>query len=612
MRILCFAALLLQLAACMPERVTSLAAPHEVGANDNRKPAGTGRDGIRTVELEIVEGDWQPDRSLASIHVLAFAEAGHAPTTPGPLIRVAQGTWVNAIVINRTDNAIWLHGMHNRPGQGEPLQVPAHGSAATRFRADTAGTYYYFGTPKQPAPSRREGVDSALHGALIVDAAGQHADDRVFVISAHGEDNEPFFWTINGRSWPDTERLGYSVGEQVNWRWINTSTHGHPMHLHGTYFTVTSSGDNWLDVPIAPEQRELVVTRLMPSGGTMALTWSPQRPGNWLFHCHLLFHVMPENRLADLTQWYDEYADLPHDQHMAGLVLGMHVLPAKTPVAQPAPDATPRRLTLRVGVRDGAPYTLPDMSIRIPRVGYALDDGPVTSPGPALILERGRPVEIDIVNNIAHATAVHWHGIELESYYDGVPHMGGDGKRTTPLIEPGGNFTARFVPPRAGTFIYHTHFNDFVQLTGGLYGALIVVERDAAFDPATDHPFVISLDGGDDSHDAALLNGSRELAPTTWHVGQRHRLRFIDISPASDARVRLTRDDAPVTWRAIAKDGADLPARLATPGEADLEINPGETYDFEIDADEPGELHLEVALPGNSGPRAHALFRIER
>jgi FtsP/CotA-like multicopper oxidase with cupredoxin domain len=610
MRVLLFAVLLLQLAACAPERITNVGAPRNVDANDNRKPAGTMRDRVRTVQLEIVEGDWQPDHSLAPIRVLAFAEAGHAPTTPGPLIRIAQGTWVDASVSNRTDHAIWLHGMHARPGQGEALEVPAHGSIATRFRADTPGSYYYFGTPQEPAPRRREGVDSALHGALIVDAAGQRSDDRVFVIAAHGDDNAPFFWTINGRSWPDTERLSYTVGEQVAWRWINTSMHSHPMHMHGTYFTVTSSGDNWLDVPIEPAQRQLAVTHLMEPGATMALTWSPQRLGNWLFHCHLLYHVMPENRLSDSTQWFEEYADLPHDQHMAGLVLGMHVLPAQTRVAERASDGAPRRLTLRVGARDGTPYTQPGLSI--PRVGYALDDGPVTAPGPALILERGRPVEIAIVNNISHATAVHWHGVELESYYDGVPHMGGDGNRTTPLIEPGGSFTARFTPPRAGTFIYHTHFNDFIQLTGGLYGALVVVERAAAFDPATDHAFVISLDGADDTHDAALLNGAGELSPVIWHVGQRHRLRFIDISAASDARVRLTRDDAPVSWRAIAKDGADLPAQLATAGKAELEIFPGETYDFEFDADAPGDLRLEVALPDNSGPRAGATFRIER
>jgi manganese oxidase len=86
-------------------------------------------------------------------------------------------------------------------------------------------------------------------------------------------------------------------------------------------------------------------------------------------------------------------------------------------------------------------------------------------------------VAITIVNGITHATSVHWHGIELESYYDGVPHFGGDSRARTPYIPPGGSFVARFSPPRAGTFAYHTHFNDFAQLSTGLYGALIVFEK---------------------------------------------------------------------------------------------------------------------------------------
>ena len=103
-------------------------------------------------------------------------------------------------------------------------------------------------------------------------------------------------------------------------------------------------------------------------------------------------------------------------------------------------------------------------------MGYALGDDPATAPGPALLLTRGEPVEITVVNQMKHSTSVHWHGIELESYYDGVPHWNGDDRRRTPWIEPNQRFVAKFTPPRAGTFMYHTHFNDFVQLSSGLYG----------------------------------------------------------------------------------------------------------------------------------------------
>ena len=77
--------------------------------------------------------------------------------------------------------------------------------------------------------------------------------------------------------------------------------------------------------------------------------------------------------------------------------------------------------------------------------------------------------------------------MELESYYDGVHNWSGIGLRRAPLIEPGARFVVRFTPPRAGTFIYHTHLHDYRQLSSGLYGPLIVTEPGETLDPDTDH-----------------------------------------------------------------------------------------------------------------------------
>ena len=61
-------------------------------------------------------------------------------------------------------------------------------------------------------------------------------------------------------------------------------------------------------------------------------------------------------------------------------------------------------------------------------------------------MKRGEPVSITVVNQLPEPTAVHWHGIELESYYDGVAGFAGEGKRIAPAIPPGGSFEARFTP----------------------------------------------------------------------------------------------------------------------------------------------------------------------
>jgi hypothetical protein len=211
--------------------------------------------------------------------------------------------------------------------------------------------------------------------------------------------------------------------------------------------------------------------------------------------------------------------------HMAGLVLGITVTQT-TPLTTTATVIGARHLRLVVGRRE-------PVSLRgVPGLGYRLaetgsrDRGVFTAPGPAIVLTRGQPVEIAVENELSQATSVHWHGIELESYYDGVPGWGGDGKQTTPPIRPGETFVARFTPPRAGTFIYHTHLNDYIQLSTGLYGPLIVIEPGQRFEPELDKIFVLSRAGPDDDRDPFLINGSAFPDGIELRVGKRYRFRI--------------------------------------------------------------------------------------
>ena len=65
------------------------------------------------------------------------------------------------------------------------------------------------------------------------------------------------------------------------------------MHLHGFYFAVESLGDGTRDRRFADERAPHVVTQLMQPGSTMTMAWTPERAGNWLFHCHVMSHVSP-------------------------------------------------------------------------------------------------------------------------------------------------------------------------------------------------------------------------------------------------------------------------------------------------------------------------------
>jgi FtsP/CotA-like multicopper oxidase with cupredoxin domain len=231
-----------------------------------------------------------------------------------------------------------------------------------------------------------------------------------------------------------------------------------------------------------------------------------------------------------------------------------------------------------------------------PGAGFVLTEGDVpatgaraSTPGPAIVLRRNEPVEITLVNQLAEATAIHWHGIELESYYDGVHGFSGVGSHVAPMIEPGGRFVVRFTPPRAGTFIYHTHLHDYRQLSSGLYGPIVVTDEGETFDPATDHVIVVARTGLTSATpsvltepDSVVINGER--APRlVWKAGVRHRVRVINITPDDIFSVTLQTAEGLSTWRRIAKDGSPLSSTSASVPARQI-VAVGETYDFEYDA----------------------------
>lgn len=264
----------------------------EITANDNRLPAGRLHNGVLTIGLEVRTGIWYlEERDGPGLQVQAFAEPGHSPEIPGPLIRVPQGTEIHVTVRNSIPGAtLVIHGLHTRPGNlDDTVQVAPRETREIRFKAGKQGTYYYWATTTGMSLKDRAGVDSQLTGALIVDPPGRRLPDRVFIMGWWSNpavtSGDPFAKgrnaiVINGRSWPYTERLTYGVGDSVHWRWINASFGNHPMHLHGSYYHVDGTGDAERDNIFTDQERRLVVTELMLPGSTMSLTWTPQSPGN--------------------------------------------------------------------------------------------------------------------------------------------------------------------------------------------------------------------------------------------------------------------------------------------------------------------------------------------
>jgi manganese oxidase len=581
------------------------AGPKDIQPNDNRLPSGRLAGGVLTLRLEIREGVWNPEgENGPQIPVQAFGEEGRPSQNPGPLIRVPVGTRVRVAVRNLlASTSAAIHGLNaHSAGGAAPITVEPGQVREVEFQASRAGVYFYWGTTTGVSFDKRNGVDSQLSGALVVDPpAVRSVSDRVFVLGHWSQEGDPKSnppkpdlesWVINGKAWPHTERLTYPAGRPVRWNWVNATDENHPLHLHGHYFVVEGTGDEKHWTPLAAGSRRRAATEAVTSGSSIVLSWVPERPGNWLFHCHVLFHVAPELRQApDVPGAHHEEHDA--SRHMAGLVLGIAITQPNAAIAAPALPV--RRLRLAVGQREGVDlHGKPGLGYRLAEAGSPGTDGAgaFSAPGPPIVLTRGEPVEITIENRLPQSTSVHWHGIELESYYDGVPGWGGEGKHITPPIGPGETFVARFTPPRAGTFMYHTHLNDYVQLSTGLYGPLIVIEPGRRFDPESDKIFVLSRGGPDDEKDPFLINGSATPPAMELLAGKTYRFRFIGITPAPNLVVALDGEGQPQVWRRIAKDGASLPPSQTVLKPATVEIYPGETYDFEFRPVRTGALRL--------------------
>jgi len=605
-----------------------------VRPNPNTASAGALKNGVLTVTLEAKEAHWRlngPNRPPMTIE--AFAEPGHDPLMPGPLIRAPQGTELRLAVRNSLELPITLYVpaavSGSADGASDSVVVAPGTLGHITARLAVPGNYIYRAAAPTGA-SRAMQFAGLLSGALVVDSAHAPArpSDRVFVIMGTPDstwvafaDTAPprlaarnglpvgrIVWTINGEAWPGTERIHATAGDSLHWRILNASREPHPMHLHGFYYRV--------DTFVAPEAArfghpapgQMVVTQLMSPFATMSMSWSPTRPGNWLFHCHIALHLQPDSLSAA--------PDDPGMRDMTGLVIGVQVRgrPGVTLAGEPVSPAA-RRLRLIAEGGPRRPVQLGPDSASTMR--FLLDDGHRIVAGgpdfsPELDLVRGEPVAITIVNHLDEPTTVHWHGIEIQdSYVDGVAGFSGEGKRLTPAIAPGDSFVARFTPPRAGTFMYHAHADELVQQAVGMEGALIVRDRGDS-STADDHVFFLKGQAGSRRHPVEV-DGRAKPDTVVLHAGRAARLRFINLATINaapivfltarpDSAATSRRDTLLVRWRPLAKDGYDLPVAARVPVPAQQDVADGETYDFTYTPQRSGMLHVEFRANGPAHP----------
>ena len=207
-------------------------------------------------------------------------------------------------------------------------------------------------------------------------------------------------------------------------------------------------------------------------------------------------------------------------------------------------------------------------------------------PGPTLRIRLGDTLRVHFTNKLPQETTIHWHGVRVPNNMDGVPHA------TQPPIQPGESFTYEFTPKDAGTFWFHPHVRSSEQVERGLYGLLIVEDREPL--PYTKDvtwildDWLLGPDGQifttfNSRHDLMMdgrwgnvitVNGRTDTM-LSLAVGDRIRLRLLN---ASNGRIYVP-DLAGLDPKIIAVDGTYVraPAPLGR-----FELAPGNRLDLDI------------------------------
>ena len=106
-------------------------------------------------------------------------------------------------------------------------------------------------------------------------------------------------------------------------------------------------------------------------------------------------------------------------------------------------------------------------------------------PGPVLAFTEGDYAVIYVTNNMEVETSVHWHGILLPNFYDGVPYL------TTPPIQPGQTQKYQFPLIQSGTYWYHSH--TMLQEQSGVYGSIVIYPKEKSTAYTYDQELVLVL-----------------------------------------------------------------------------------------------------------------------
>jgi FtsP/CotA-like multicopper oxidase with cupredoxin domain len=216
------------------------------------------------------------------------------------------------------------------------------------------------------------------------------------------------------------------------------------------------------------------------------------------------------------------------------------------------------------------------------------------SPGPTIEVVEGDKVRIFVTNRLPEVTSIHWHGQRLPNGMDGVSGL------TQPPIQPGKTFMYEFEAKRAGTFMYHPHADEMLQMAMGMMGSWVTHPKNPKF-MAVDRDFVFLLSSYDIEPGSYTPRVAEMLNFNLWAFNSRVFPGIDPLVVRKNDRVRirvgnLTMTNHPIhlhghEFEVTGTDGGWVPASARWP-EVTTDIAVGQMRAVEFIANAPGDWAL--------------------
>ncbi len=234
------------------------------------------------------------------------------------------------------------------------------------------------------------------------------------------------------------------------------------------------------------------------------------------------------------------------------------------------------------------------------------------SPGPTIEVVEGDRVRLYVTNRLPEHTTIHWHGQRLPNGMDGV------GGLNQPAIPAGKTFVYEFTARRPGTFMYHPHADEMVQMAMGMMGLWIThprqkhpliaeVQRDYCFllnafdvEPGSMTPQVNTmLEHNIWAWNSRVFPG---ITPLVARLGERVRVRVGNLTMTNHP-IHIHGIEFEVTGT----DGGPVPPGARWP-EVSTDVAVGQMRQIEFVADEPGDWAMHCHKSHHTmGAMGHAV-----